>query len=632
MNILDRPGPRRLRFGSFELDPATVELWNGGLPVKLQPQPAKVLAILAGRPGELVSREQLQEQVWGSTVVDFDQGLNSAIRQIRNALGDSAETPFYVETVPRRGYRFIAQVEPVLAPPVLSPGRGSRLRAAVFAASAVILAGLSLLGLLLRSPARPPSPPRVRLAVLPFLNLSSDPEQDYFSDGLTEELITELSRLDPRQLGVVARTSAMRYKATKKSVDQIGQELGADYVLEGSVRRGEHGLRISAQLILVRDQTHLWAESYDRQFSDVLEIQREVSERVATALVPELLPEAKSMVARRSGHEPAPAARDAYLKGRYYLHKQTPESPKKALEQFEQATTLDPLYAEAHVGQAEALTALVQLEPGALERARAEAHTALSLDPGLAEAHLAQGTVLLYFDWDWTASLQEYRRAIELAPGLASAYNMYANALSVLGQHEAALAEVQRAIDLDPVASGVSGDLSWIYFYARRFEDAAAQARKTLELEPSDLSAQVCLLHSSVQLGRPGDAIAPAQALLRLKGATDEEVAALGRGDPAAGMRAYYEWNLRWFLPRVERGEASSFALVLLYIRLGRRDEALAWLQKAFEQRAPFLAYLGVEPRYDSLRGDPRFEELVRRLGLPEAGSVSSGDPARARS
>jgi TolB-like protein/DNA-binding winged helix-turn-helix (wHTH) protein len=628
MNGVDRPEPRRLRFGSFELDPATGELWNDGLPVRLQPQPAKVLAILAGRPGELVSREQLQEQVWGSTVVDFDQGLNSAIRQIRSSLGDSAEAPLYVETVPRRGYRFVASVEPMYE--AAPAGRRDRagLRTAAFAAALGLLAAGSLLGLLWRSSAGPEAEARVRLAVLPFVNLSSDAEQEYFSDGLTEEVITELSRLDPRQLGVVARTSAMRYKATGKPIDQIGQELGADYVLEGAVRRGEKGVRITAQLILVRDQTHLWAESYDRPFADALELQREVAVRVASALVPEILPEANVRLARRRAHDPPPEAREAVLKGRHHLHRSTPDSAEKALALFEQAAEVDPLYAEAQVGLAQAWGSLSYRRLEGVARAQAAARRALELDPGLAEAHLAQANVLLHFDWDWAGALQEFRRALELAPGFAPAYHAYANGLSVLGRHEEALAQVRRALELDPVSAGVAGDLGWIYFFARRYEEAAEQARRTLELEPQDLSAASCLLHSSVQLGRLADAIAPAQALMRSKEATEPEIAALALGDPAAALRMYSEWNLQWFRPRVERGEASEYVMALLCARLQRHEEALGWLEQSFQRRAAAMAYVGVEPRFDPLRSDARFEELMRRLGLPEpAAPVSSGRP-----
>jgi tetratricopeptide (TPR) repeat protein len=242
---------------------------------------------------------------------------------------------------------------------------------------------------------------------------------------------------------------------------------------------------------------------------------------------------------------------------------------------------------------------------------------------------------LMYLDWNWDGGLQEYRRAIELAPGLAPAYHAYANALSLLGRHEEARTQVQRAMDLDPVSSLVTGDLAWIDFYARRFQEAADQARRALELEPNDLSAQSCLLHSSVLLGRLADAISPAQALMRQKGASAEDLAALAAGTPADGLRAYYEWNLRYFLPRVERGEMPVYVMALLYTRLGQKDQAIGWLQKALDRHASMLAYLGVEPRFDRLRDDPRFAELIRRVGLPQTaleGSVTSDGTPGARS
>ncbi|HYO15209.1 MAG TPA: winged helix-turn-helix domain-containing protein, partial [Thermoanaerobaculia bacterium] len=435
-----------MRFGLLELAPDTGELRKGGRPVRLQPQPARVLAVLAGRAGELVTREELHREVWGEgTHVDLDQGINFCIRQIRAALGDSAEAPVYIETVPRRGYRFLAPVEDASpapgGPPPSPPPVPARRRLPRSAVSAVLL--LLALALTLFAAARAGRPPskspegRAMLAVLPFEDLSGEPGAEHWSDGLTEELISQLGRIDPGRLGVIARTSSMRYKGTREPVDRIGRELGVDYILEGSVRRSGERWRITAQLIEVRDQTHLWAESYDREAADVLAVQREVSERVARALALELLP------GRAAAAPPVPpAAREAFLKGRYLLNKRdrTAAETEKSVSLFEQAVAAAPSHAAAWAGLADALAALPRPPRQIVPRARAAALRALEIDPGLAVAHYRLAGIHLYYDWDWEAARREYERALELDPGYATAHHSFAAYFSILGRHDEALA------------------------------------------------------------------------------------------------------------------------------------------------------------------------------------------------
>jgi TolB-like protein/DNA-binding winged helix-turn-helix (wHTH) protein len=437
-----------IRFGVFELDLAAGELRKSGIKVRLQEQPFQILSLLLERPGQVVTRDEIQQKLWpDGTFVDFEHSLNAAVKRLREALEDSADNPQFVETVPRRGYRFIYPVE----------GHAARSRRWVWAlalaalpALLTLLLALNVGGLRDRLWPRADSPAkRIMLAVLPCDNLSGDPEQEYFSDGMTDEMIAQLGRLQPARLGVIARTSAMHYKGTDKHVDEIGRELGVEYILECSVRREGDRVRITAQLIQVSDQTHLWAASYERELAGIFAIQSEVSRQIARSLEVELLPAER---ARPSGAGTInPEAYEAYLKGRYFWNKRTEEGIKKSLDYFQQAVARDPDYALAYSGLADAY--LVGIFVGYLPsqdnhpKGLAAALRAVELDDTLAEAHASLANFEI---GNWLVEEKELKRAIELNPNYAPARIWYAMHLSARGRHEEALAEGKKALELDP--------------------------------------------------------------------------------------------------------------------------------------------------------------------------------------
>ncbi|MDX2034329.1 MAG: winged helix-turn-helix domain-containing protein [Blastocatellia bacterium] len=610
-----------MRFGLFDFNPDTGELRKNGEVVRLQAQPARVLGMLIGRAGELVTRQEIQRQIWGDNFVEFDQGLNFCIRQIRIALNDQAETPVYIETVPRQGYRFIAPVSrpaspepPAEAPlPPLSPlpDDSARARRPGWKLGAIFLVviGLAAAFWVARRPAAPAAKTRRMLAVLPFDNISADPAQEPFSDGLTEELITSLSRLNPSRLGVIARTSAMRYKKEKKPVDQIRRELGIDYLIEGSVRAEEGLVRITVQLIRTDDQSHLWAESYDRPYRDILGVQREVAESVARSLALELMPGRVQPIVSAN-----PQAREALLKGHYQLAKRNGGALQQAIEFFQQAIRLDPGYAAAHAGLAAALMRQ-SLSPREVQAAaRASLRRALELDDALAEAHCLSGQLAMKFELNWDLARREFERAIALEPGRAGTHHEYAFYLSNLGRHDEAIARLKTSIELDPVSPLVQGDLGWLYLRAGRYDEAVEQSLKTLELEPADLGAQYCLFHALLRQGRREQALRRAQEVQRLAGASPNEIVTAPADNPDTGLTAYREWEAGMLLARGKRGYLDPAVLAMTYADLGRTEEAIQSLLQAAREGSSFLASLRAEPRYDLLRADPRFVDLLRRF------------------
>jgi TolB-like protein/DNA-binding winged helix-turn-helix (wHTH) protein/Tfp pilus assembly protein PilF len=621
---------RALRFGAFELDLQSGELRRSGVLVHLQQQPAKVLVLLASRSGELVTRDELQKEVWGGTFVDFEQGLNFCVKQIRAALGDQADTPRYLETLPRRGYRFVAPVQRIPdgpGPPSPAPtaglapapprGRSTTVRLAMGAGALLLLGALVHL---LRLPAREPSS-RAMLAVLPFENLSADPSQEFFSDGLTEEMITQLARLQPERLGVIARTSANVYKKTPKPVDEIGRELGVDYVIEGSVRREGDRLKVTAQLIRVKDQTHLWAESYERRLADSLAIQDDLARRVVEALEGRLLTPAHAATSRSAA--PSPRAYDAYLRGRYRLAARRPpgtasEALRESVAAFEEAVRLDPGHAAAWAGLASANVALVDDEEQPLDEgfaaARGAAKRALDLDEGQAEAHVVLATIALYFDWDWSASGRHFARALAVDPGRAASHHAYAGFLSAQGRHDEAIAAMETARRLDPLSAAVNGDVGWYFYMARRYDEAIARYRRTLELEPRLLWVQVFLVDAYARAGRWSEARDEALRVMEEAGASAENRERVRRAEPRVGVREFWK-------AAAARGEASNRPdaefLAVRYAQLEERERALTWLTRAVDTRAHWVVpVLGAEPWLDPLRSDQRFLDLRRRVGL----------------
>ncbi|HLF85381.1 MAG TPA: winged helix-turn-helix domain-containing protein [Blastocatellia bacterium] len=619
---------KMIRFGEFELALKSGELRRNGSVIRLQPQPFKVLAFLASHAGQTVTRQELQEAIWGKgTFVDFEHGLNFCIKQIRTALGDDAQSPRLVETLPRRGYRFIAEVEnvsgftvaeqvlgesevekPVIdAPPsrIQSAGRRFALIGAI--AAALVIAGYSGWRSLNRV-AVPVS--KVMIAVLPFDNLSGEAEQDYFSDGMTEEMIARLGRLHPLSLGVIARTSAMTYKGVNKDIARIGRELGVDFVVEGSVRREEDKVRITAQLIQVSDQTHLWSESHDRSIGDALEVQREVADQIAHALAIRLLAGKGS----ESSHSANPEAVDAYLRGRYLWNKGARESVSRSVGYFQQAIEKDPDYAAAFAGLADSYRQLgmsyVMLPAEAYPKATEAALRAVQLDPESANAYVSLGTIKFRYEWKWEDAERDFLRAIEINPSLGIAHHDYAWFLVAMERFDEGIDHMKLAQRLDPLSPLANSDVGWVYLMARRYDEAIEQIKRTLELEPTFGSALACLERAYTLKGQPREAF---ETLLK---ETREEGASFRDGDPAQSMKVLYRKRLEKKLAAMKAGLSSPYGAAMICMSAGEREQALEFLERAYQDRDPMLVAARTDPAFDDLRTDPRFAGLLKRIGF----------------
>ena len=633
-----------IRFGEFELEPKSGELRKAGLPVKLQPQPLRVLVLLASNAGELVTREEIQQEIWaGVTFVDFEHGLNFCIKQIRAALGDNAQAPRFIETLPRRGYRFIAAVDQdskITSHSVTTPAPSDsttaetlktsieeyslanrpRSRVARAAALAIVLllivGGYSARKLFVKSAV--PSRGKVMLGVMPFENLSGDPEQEYFSDGMTEELIAQLGSLQPRSLGVIARTSVMTYKRGNRDIRQIGSELKVGYVLEGSVRREGDRVRITAQLIQVSDQTHLWSESYERSPQNTLGVQTDVARNIARALALELLPGERT--SRTADASISTDAYDAFLKGRYLWNKGRSDDVEKSIIFYNRALELAPDYSPALAGLADSYILLgmyYTIPPiDAYPKAKQAAARALAIDDGLAEAHTALGTILFRFDWAWPEAEAQFKRAIELNPSYGRAHHDYAWLLVALERFDEAVNEIKRAQELDPLSPLANSDVGWVYLRARRYDDAINQIERTLELEPEFGSAQACLERAYRLKGMNKEALESARKSMVRSGATPRELTALEKPDSEDAMRSVLLWRLKKGEDTAGNRPASPYRFAAQHAELGDTNAAFEWLERAFKERDSELVSLKVDPAFDGVRSDSRYASLLHRIGL----------------
>ena len=635
---------RLLRFGVFQVNLAARELRKHGVRLRLPSQPFCILSILLDKPGEVVTREEMRQRLWASdTFVDFEHGLNSAIKKLRAALGDSPENSRYIETVPRLGYRFIAPVEEVL---VVGSPAPETLPARVQAGTPAdvqlsrhrrwpVLLGISAIlimvtaGYLLWSRARvrlqlPGG--RLMLAVLPFENLTGDAAQDYFSDGLTEEMISQLGRRNPQRLGVIARTSVMHYKHSHDQLSQIGRDLGVEYVLEGSVRRGSGKVRITTQLVQMKDQTRVWSRQYDRELSNLLALQGEIAQEIADEIQVTLGEDHQRTAADRK-LTPSPSsyeAYDLYLMGRYFWNKRTKDGFEQAAEYFQQSIAKDTNYARAFAGLADtyALMSSWFLVPQNefIPKARAAALRALQIDDGLAEAHTSLAVIAQNYDYDWQTAEKEYRRAIQLDPGYATAHQWYAECLSFQGRFDEALAESERARQLDPLSLIIATDHGAILYFSRQYDRAIEQFRSVLAMEPTFARAHM-VAFAYVEKGMFVEALAEAGKLHHSDGTPVWEVQAYiyGRsGQQVQARRAlakWQQWNRRRRPPQTEM-------ISLAYAAVGRKDDAIALLQKAYSEHSDAVIGIKVAPYYDVLRGDPRFQDLLRRVGLANGGTT----------
>jgi TolB-like protein/DNA-binding winged helix-turn-helix (wHTH) protein len=630
---------RALRFGVFQVNLAARELRKHGVRIRLPGQPFCVLSILLERPGQVVSREEMRDKLWSSdTFVDYERSLNSAIRKLRAVLGDSQESPRYIETVPRLGYRFIAPVEEISTS--VEPSPGGPLAPAPTGAAAAKIAGspgrrwsliLGIPAILLtmaagyfmwsRTRVRPPTPGgRLALAVLPFENLTGDPAQDYLSDGLTEEMIAQLGHLDPEHLGVIARTSVMHYKHSTEEARQIGRELGVQYVLEGSLRRESDRVRVTAQLVQMKDQTHIWSRQYDRELKSLLTLQGEIAQETADEIQQALGTARKLRVTDRKASPTSYQAYDFYLKGRYFWNKRTKEGFQQAAVYFQQSIANDPNYARAYAGLADtyALMSSWSLVPQneAIPKAHAAALRAVQLDDGLAEAHTSLALIAENYDYDWQTAEKEYRRAIQLDPQYATAHQWYAECLSFQGRFPEALEESERARQLDPLSLIIATDHAAILYFARQYDRAIEQFRAVIAMEPNFGRAHM-VVYAYVEKGMFPEAFAETGWWRNADGSPVWEMKAYvyGRfGKPQQAERALARSKLG---SRVAPA-IGAFVLLHAYIATGRKEEALALIEKSSRQRSNLVTTLKVEPALDPLRGDPRFQELLRRVGLPD--------------
>ena len=459
------------------------------------------------------------------------------------------------------------------------------------------------------------------LAVLPFENLTGDAGQDYFSDGLTEEMISQLGRLDPQRLGVIARTSVMHFKHSQEQMDQIGRELGVQYVLEGSVRRDAEKVRISAQLIQAKDQTHLWAKQYDRELSNLLALQGEIAQEIAHGIQLTIGDHKRIDSARHASLSPeAYEAYDLYLKGRYFWNKRTTQGFQHAIEYFQQAIAKDPSYARAYAGLADsyALMSGYSLAPQKefMPRAHAAALKALEIDESLAEAHTSLALITENYDWDWQKAEKEYRRAIQLDPNYATAHHWYAEYLAYQGRFDEAFAEIERARQLDPLSLIIATDNGAILYFSRQYDRAIKQFRAVLDMEPNFPRAHL-LIFAYVQKGLFADALADIEKWRRIDNAPGSwaiEAYVYGR----SGQQVEARRSLEKLQQLNRRRQMDPAAFALAYVGMDNKDEAFAWLQKAYLEHSNALTALKVDPIYDPLRSDARFQELLRRVGLPQ--------------
>jgi TolB-like protein/DNA-binding winged helix-turn-helix (wHTH) protein/Flp pilus assembly protein TadD len=636
----------RLRFAVFEVDLRAGELTKRGLRIRLQEQPFQVLAMLLEKPGELVTREELREKIWGQTVVDFDHGLNKAINKIREALGDSAENPRFVETVARRGYRFLADLTPVAADTDRQPGRKSegivppadshrvepvgksmapkrprRTHVWIGFGFGLVLLLTAALSWILYSQSQ--SSPKIHsLAVLPLESLSGDASQDYFADGMTDALITDLAQISA--LRVISRTSAMTYKHVRKPLPEIARELNVEAVVEGTVSRSGERVRITAQLIQVPDERHLWAQSFEGDLKDTLGLQNSVARAIAGQIKVTLNGQEKAEL--NQSKTVNPEAFEAYLNGRYLWNKRTREGLVKATNYFHRAIDADPDYAAAYSGLADAYALSGDWEYGILSpqdafpKAKAAATKALALDDNLSEAHTSLAFILDLYDWNWESAEKEYKRALALNPGYATAHQWYAAHLMVMGRNDEAIAELRKAESLDPLSPIISADLADMLCVAHLYDESLQQSQKTLEMHPYFAVAHYQLGQALVQKQRMDEGIAEFRRAIELSGGNTTFESNLANAYAASGRKEEAMKIARDLESRQSENSPTDASIALIYVGLGDNERAMSWLNRAYQAR--FNPSILMRPVFDPLRSDPRFQDLLHRIGLPSRDAV----------
>jgi TolB-like protein/DNA-binding winged helix-turn-helix (wHTH) protein/Flp pilus assembly protein TadD len=616
----------------LELDLRRYELRRGNTVLKLEKIPMELLILLVERRDQLVGREEIIARLWGKDVfLDTEQGINTAIRKIRLSLNDDPNQPRFLQTVVGKGYRFVGPVKVIGATPEVAPlvpaieeetrssyqkhARHWKVKASI--AGLVLCVVFALAFKYVDWGRWLPRPPVHSIAVLPLKNLSGNPADEYFADGMTDELITNLAKISA--LRVTSYTSVSKYKTTSKPLPQVAQELQVDGIVEGSVLRSGDQVRITAQLIYAPRDQHLWAEEYQRYVRDVLYLQREVARDVAEQVRVTLTPNERKRLATAGAVDPA--AYESYLRGRSFWNQRSEASLLKAIDQFNKAIEVDPGYAPPYSGLADCYTTLgylSYLDPlDAFPRARDAAGKALELDPSLAEAHTSLAYYNLYHAWNWTEAENEFKKAIELNPNYATAHDWYSYYLTAMGRFDEAWKEVNRAHELDPLSVTISTDIGFNHYYRRSYDEAISQLRATLVISP-----KFPLAH--LWLGRAYQQKKMYSAAIDEFNKTD--AALPGWVVTIAGMgHAYGEWGhqaeAKQVLVRLNQMArekyVTPYGVALVYAGLGDKDQAFAWLNKAVSGRSHWLVWLNRDPRFDRLRSDPRFDDLKKRVGLP---------------
>jgi TolB-like protein len=577
--LIDSPSST-MRFGTFEIDLRSCELRKQGVRIRLEEKPFRVLVELLEHAGGVVTRKALQQKLWPDTHVGYDQNLNTAVNKLRELLSDSAQSPRFIETLPRLGYRFVA--------PVIRSERSAATVVSVF--------------------------DKKMLAVLPFENLGSAADREYFADGLTEELIAHVGQLNPKRFGVIARTSAIQYKNTKKSISEIAAELKVGYILEGTVRCEGTCVRITVQLIEAGGQTHLWAASYNREFRDILGVQADVARAVGRALALELLPEDATACVSFD-----PAAHESYLRGRFFFGQRTEEALKKAVASFETALSIETRCARSLSGIADCNSllcwfgALAPKEAGA--KAAACAARAVEIDASLSEPHASLALARFWYEWNWPGAEEEFLRAIELNPSYASAFHWYASYLNAMGRVDEAQTMQRRARELDPFSLMLNMGAADSYFFARQYDRAIHHLRALLDQEPLFFPAHFNLGRVYAENDMAEEAIAAFEKAAKYS-RNPEALAPLAHAY-ARSKRPDEAWTLLGEIKSAAPGRyVASPMIARVYLGLGEIELALDWLQKGFEERSYWMVFLKVDPVYDPIRAHPRFKQLLKQTRL----------------
>ena len=652
---MSKPAQLLYEFGPFRLDPAEHILLRDGLPVALRPKEFAVLLALVEHHGRLMTKDDLLQEVWPGQFVE-EGNLNRHVSSLRRVLGESSDAPQYVETVPKVGYRFVAPVreirdrsaalvierhtiarivteeeeeeangrdviESASEPKALltTGAKNNRRRRLALAASLVILSGLTLALTYAwtsrKSQVTKTAATVTSLAVLPFKPIGAGGEDEYLGLGMADALITKLGNI--QKINIRPTSAVRRYDAPNQDPVAAGRELGVEAVIEGSVQRVGGRIRVTVQLVSVKDRTPLWAEKFDEQFTDIFTVQDRISEQVARALTLTLSSAEKELLTKHFTENSD--AYQLYLKGRYFWNKRTVEGLNKGISYFNEAVEKDPSYALAYVGLADSYSLLSDYDglppEEAYPQAKKAAEKALALDDQLAEAHAALGLIKTSYDWDWPGAEREYKRAIELNPNYETAHQWYAEYLSGMGRHQEAITEIRRAKEINPVSLIINAVEVSVLYIAREYDQAISQGQKALEMDPHFAEVYGYLRRCYDQKGMYKEAIAARQMRRKLAGFDAEETAALREAAAATSSKVYWQKRLEQELEESKRELSTAFDMAEIYAQLGEKDEAFASLERAYEERSVMMMYLKVLPNLDPLRTDPRYANLLQRVG-----------------